>query len=253
MRAMEVCPDVYTPMGITAENVAKKFGVTREEQDAFALASQKKAAAAIEGHKFDEEIVAVKAVKFDGDKHVDFDFTRDELVRPDTTKEGLASLKPVFAATGTVTAGNASPLSDGAAAAIVMSEDKAKALGLAPLATFRAFATVGVDPAIMGIGPVPAVRKLLALTKLSLADIDLVEMNEAFASQSVYCARELGIPAEKLNVNGGAIALGHPLGCTGAKLVATAAHELRRRKQKRAIVTMCIGGGMGAAGLLERD
>ncbi len=252
-RAMEVCPDVYTPMGITAENVAKKFNVTRAEQDEFALASQKKASAAIEAHKFDEEIVPVKAVKFDGDKHVDFDFARDELVRPDTTKEGLASLKPVFATTGTVTAGNASPLSDGAAAAIVMSEEKAKALGLTPLATFRAFATVGVDPAIMGIGPVPAVRKLLAQTGLSLADIDLIEMNEAFASQSVYCARELEIPAEKLNVNGGAIALGHPLGCTGAKLVATATHELRRRKLKRAIVTMCIGGGMGAAGLFERE
>jgi len=252
-RAMEVCPDVYTPMGITAENVAKKFGVTREQQDDFALASQKKAAAAIEAHKFDEEIVPVKAVKFDGDKRVDFDFARDELVRADTTKEGLAALKPAFAQTGTVTAGNASPLSDGAAAAIVTSEEKAKALGLTPLATFRAFATVGVDPAIMGIGPVPAVRKLLAQTKLTLADVDLIEMNEAFASQSVYCARELGIAAEKLNVNGGAIALGHPLGCTGAKLVATAAHELRRRKGKRAIVTMCIGGGMGAAGLIERD
>ena len=250
--AMARYASVYTPMGITAENVAKKFSVTREQQDDFALASQQKAAAAIEGKRFDEEIVPVKGVKYKEDERVEFDFARDELVRPDTTKEGLAALKPAFTQTGSVTAGNSSPLSDGAAAALVMSEDKAKALGVAPLAYFRAFATVGVDPAIMGIGPVPAVRKLLAQTKLSLADVDLVEMNEAFASQSVYCARELGLAAEKLNVNGGAIALGHPLGCTGAKLVATAAHELRRRGGKRAIVTMCIGGGMGAAGLLER-
>ena len=251
-RAMKDCPDVYTPMGITAENVAKRFNVTREQQDDFALASQKKAAAAIEGKRFDDEIVPVKGVKYDGDNRVDFDFVRDELVRPDTTKEGLASLKPAFSQTGSVTAGNSSPLSDGAAASLVMSEDKAKALGLEPLVYFRAFATVGVDPSIMGIGPLPAVKKLLAQTKLSLADIDLIEMNEAFASQSVYCARELGIDPQKLNVNGGAIALGHPLGCTGAKLVATAAHELKRRKGKRAIVTMCIGGGMGAAGLIER-
>jgi len=251
-RAMKDCPDVYTPMGITAENVAKRFGVTREQQDEFALASQKKAAAAIEGKRFDDEIVSVKGVKYDGDDRVEFDFVRDELVRPDTTKEGLASLKPAFSQTGSVTAGNSSPLSDGAAAALVMSEDKAKSLGLEPLAYFRAFATIGVDPSIMGIGPLPAVKKLLAQTKLSLADIDLIEMNEAFASQSVYCARELGIDMQKLNVNGGAIALGHPLGCTGAKLVATAAHELKRRKGKRAIVTMCIGGGMGAAGLIER-
>ncbi len=251
-RAMKDCPDVYTPMGITAENVAKRFNVTREQQDELALASQKKATAAIEGKKFDEEIVAVKGVKYDGDTRVEFDFVRDELVRPDTTKEGLAGLKPVFSQTGSVTAGNSSPLSDGAAASLVMSEDKAKSLGLEPLAYFRAFATIGVDPAIMGIGPLPAVKKLLAMTKLSLADVDLIEMNEAFASQSVYCARELGIDPQKLNVNGGAIALGHPLGCTGAKLVATAAHELKRRKGKRAIVTMCIGGGMGAAGLIER-
>jgi acetyl-CoA acyltransferase len=251
-RAMRDCPDVYTPMGITAENVAKKFNVTREQQDDFALASQKKATAAIESKKFADEIVTVKGVKYDGDTRVEFDFVRDELPRPDTTKEGLAALKPVFSQTGSVTAGNSSPLSDGAAASLVMSEEKAKALGLEPLVYFRAFATIGVDPAIMGIGPLPAVKKLLAQTKLSLGDIDLIEMNEAFASQSVYCARELGIPSEKLNVNGGAIALGHPLGCTGAKLVATAAHELKRRKGKRAIVTMCIGGGMGAAGLIER-
>jgi len=251
-RAMKECPDVYTPMGITAENVAKKFNVTREQQDEFALSSQKKASAAIEAKRFDEEIVPVKGVKYDGDKRVEFDFVRDELPRPDTTKEGLAALKPAFTQTGSVTAGNSSPLSDGAAAALVTSEAKANELGVEPLAYFRAFVSVGVDPAIMGIGPLPAVKKLLAKTKLTLADVDLIEMNEAFASQSVYCARELGIPAEKLNVNGGAIALGHPLGCTGAKRVATAAHELRRRKGNRAIVTMCIGGGMGAAGLIER-
>ncbi len=250
-RAMKECPDVYTPMGITAENVAKRFNVTREQQDDFALSSQKKASAAIEAKRFDEEIISVKGVRYKDDARIEFDFQRDELPRPDTTREGLAALKPVFAQTGSVTAGNSSPLSDGAAAALVMSEDKARELGLEPLATFRAFTSVGVDPAVMGIGPVPAVRKLLAQTGLTLADIDLIEMNEAFASQSVYCARELGIPAEKLNVNGGAIALGHPLGCTGAKLVATAAHELRRRKGKRAIITMCIGGGMGAAGLIE--
>ncbi len=251
-RAMRDCPDVYTPMGITAENVAKRFGITRDQQDEFALASQKKASAAIEAKRFDEEIVAVKGVKYKDDERIELDFVEDELVRPDTTREGLAALKPAFTQTGTVTAGNASPLSDGAAAALITTEERCKALGLEPLATFRAFATIGVDPAIMGIGPLPAVKKLLAQTKLTLADIDLIEMNEAFASQAVYCARELGIPPEKLNVNGGAIALGHPLGCTGAKLVATAAHELRRRKGKRAIVTMCIGGGMGAAGLLER-
>ena len=249
--AMEKCPDVYTPMGITAENVAKKFGVTREEQDKFALASQKKASAAIEAKKFEAEIVPVKGVRYDGNTHVDFEFKRDELPRPDTTLEGLTALKPSFSTTGTVTPGNASPLSDGAAAALLLSGDKAKELGVKPFGYFRAFATAGVDPAIMGIGPIPAVQKLLAKTKLTLKDIDLVEMNEAFASQAVYCQKTLGIPDEILNVNGGAIALGHPLGCTGAKLVATALHELQRRKGKRAIVTMCIGGGQGAAGLVE--
>ena len=249
---MEKYASVYTPMGITAENVAAKFGITREQQDIFALASQKKAAAAIETKKFDAEIVEVHGIKFSasGERQT-FAFTRDELPRPDTTAEGLASLKPAFSAKGSVTAGNASPLSDGAAAAIVMSESKCKALGLAPLGWFRHFVTVGVDPAIMGIGPLPAVRKLLAKTGLTIANIDLIEMNEAFASQSVYCARELGIPDEKLNVNGGAIALGHPLGCTGAKLTATLLHELKRRNGRYGIVTMCIGGGQGAAGLFE--
>ncbi len=250
-QAMDQCPEVYTPMGITAENVAKRFGIDRKSQEEFALDSQRKAAAAIEAKRFAEEIVTVKGVRYRGDERVDFDFVQDELPRPDTTAEGLASLKPAFSKDGSVTAGTSSPLSDGAAAAIVMSAAKAKELGVAPFAYFRAFATAGVDPAIMGIGPVPAVRKLLAKTGLKVDDIDLFELNEAFASQSVYCKRELGLPDDKLNVNGGAIALGHPLGCTGAKLTATALHELRRRGGKRAIVTMCIGGGMGAAGLFE--
>jgi acetyl-CoA acyltransferase len=248
--AMRRCPEVYTPMGITAENVAKKFGISRQDQDAFAFRSQQKAAAAQKAGVFDE-IVAVKATRYDGGKRVEVEFARDEMVRADTTLEGLAALKPAFAKNGTVTAGNASPLSDGAAAAIVTTKARADALGVKPLAWFRAFATAGVDPAIMGIGPVPAVRKLLAKTGLSIRDIDIVELNEAFASQSVYCQRTLEIPDEKVNVHGGAIALGHPLGCTGAKLTATALHELKRRKGRYAIVTMCIGGGMGAAGLFE--
>jgi acetyl-CoA acyltransferase len=250
--AMERVPDVYTPMGITAENVAKRFGITREMQDEFAYKSQKKATAAIEAKRFEAEIVTVKAVKFDGTSRVEFDFRRDDLPRPDTTMEALAALKPSFMQNGTVTAGNASPLSDGAAAAIVASEEKAKELGLPILGRYVQFASVGVDPAIMGIGPVPAIKKLLAKTKLAIEDIDLFEINEAFASQSVYCQRELRIPDEKLNVNGGAIALGHPLGCTGAKLTATALHELSRRRGRYAIVSMCIGGGMGAAALFER-
>jgi acetyl-CoA acyltransferase len=245
-------PTVYTPMGITAENVAKKFGVSRETQDAFALNSQKKATAAREAKKFEDEIVTVHGIRFDGHEKKTFEFRTDEMVRADTTAEGLASLKPAFSATGSVTAGNSSPLSDGAAASLLMSRDKANSLGLKPLGILRQFTTVGVDPAIMGIGPVPAIRKLLAKTKLTIKDIDLFEVNEAFASQASYCQKELGIPDEKINVNGGAIALGHPLGCTGAKLTATALHELKRRGGKYAVVSMCIGGGMGAAGLFER-
>jgi len=250
--AMEKVASVYTPMGITAENVAAKFNVTREQQDAFALASQKKAAAAIEKKVFDKEIVPVTGIRFVGNEKKTFEFKQDELPRPDTTAEGLASLKPAFSAKGSVTAGNSSPLSDGAAAALVMSGDKAKALGLKGLGYLRAYVTVGVDPAIMGIGPLPAIQKLLAKTGKKVSDIDLFEINEAFASQSVYCQRELGIPDEKLNVNGGAIALGHPLGCTGAKLTATVLHELGRRGGRFGIVSMCIGGGQGAAGLFER-
>jgi len=249
--AMRRVATVYTPMGITAENVAKKFNVSRADQDAFALRSQEKASAAIKAGKFVQEIVPVKSVRYKDGKRVESDFLVDEMPRADTTLEGLAALKPAFSATGSVTAGNASPLSDGAAAALVLSKKKADALGIKGLGYFRGFATAGVDPALMGIGPIPAVRKLLAQTGLHISDIDLFELNEAFASQGLYVQRTLELPEEKLNVNGGAIALGHPLGCTGAKLVATALYELRRRGGKYAIVTMCIGGGMGAAGLLE--
>jgi acetyl-CoA acyltransferase len=249
--AMRRCAEVYTPMGITAENVAKKFNVSRQDQDAFALRSQQKAAAAIKAGVFEQEIVPVMATRYVDGKRVEVEFKRDELPRGDTTLEGLAALKPSFSKDGSVTPGNASPLSDGAAAALLMSKAKADALKLSPLGYFRAFVTAGVDPALMGIGPIPAVRKLLQKTGLTLRDIDVIELNEAFASQGLHVQRTLEIPEEKLNVHGGAIALGHPLGCTGAKLTATALHELRRRKGKYAIVTMCIGGGQGAAGLLE--
>jgi acetyl-CoA acyltransferase len=250
--AMARVADVYTPMGITAENVASRFQISRADQDAFAVSSHKKAAAAQANGKF-TEIVTVKATRFlpDGTP-AHFDFNKDEFVRADTTVEGLGALKPVFNAKGSVTAGNSSPLSDGAAATIVMSEAKAKELGLTPLAYFRGFQVAGVAPDIMGIGPVAAVPKLLKRHGLTVSDIDLFEMNEAFASQAVYCQRTLEIPLEKLNVNGGAISLGHPLGCTGAKLTATAIAELHRRGGRYAVVTMCIGGGMGAAGLIER-
>jgi acetyl-CoA acyltransferase len=250
---MDRMPTAHTPMGITAENVAQRFEVSRAEQDEFALSSQQKAAAAIAAGRFDDEIVPVNAVRFVDGMRQTFEFRREEMPRLDSTLEGLAKLRPAFALKGSVTAGNASPLSDGAAATLVMTKQKADELGIRPLGTFRSFATVGVDPAIMGIGPVPAVRKLLDKTGLTLDDIDLIELNEAFASQAVYVKRELGIPDDKLNVNGGAIALGHPLGCTGAKLTATALYELQRRDKKRAIVTMCIGGGQGAAGLFERS
>ncbi|HLU68414.1 MAG TPA: thiolase family protein [Kofleriaceae bacterium] len=248
---MEKMPSAHTPMGITAENLAARFQISREDSDKFALASQKKASAAIAAGRFAEEIVPVQAVGYGAGGRETTTFQVDELPRPDTTLEGLAALKPAFAAKGTVTAGNASPLSDGAAACIVTTRARAAELGLQPMAVFRGYATAGVDPAIMGIGPIPAVKKLLERAGLGMKDIDLVELNEAFACQALYVQRQLEIPDDKLNVNGGAIALGHPLGCTGAKLTATALHELRRRKGTRAIVTMCIGGGQGAAGLFE--
>jgi len=249
---MDKMPGANTPMGITAENVANRFKISRQQQDEFAYKSQMKAKAALETKVFADEIVPVRAVSYEGGQRVYKDFTVDELPRPETTLEGLAKLPPAFAQGGSVTAGNSSPISDGAAAALVMSRDKANELGIKPLGIFRAFVTVGVDPEIMGIGPLPAVKKLLAKTGLSIDDIDLFELNEAFASQSVYCQTELGIPDAKINVHGGAIALGHPLGCTGAKLTATALYELRRRGGRYAVVTMCIGGGQGAAGLFER-
>ena len=248
---MDKFPTAYTPMGITAENVAKKFNIAREDQDKFALWSQQKAAAAVAAGKFNDELVTVQAITYKDGQRVLRDFRTDELVRPDTTLEGLAALKPVFSTTGSVTAGNASPISDGAAAALIMTKEKADSFGVKPLAYFRAFATCGVDPAIMGIGPIPAVQKLLARNNLKVSDIDIFEINEAFASQCVHVQRTLGIPDDKLNVNGGAIALGHPLGCSGAKLTATALYELKRRGGRYAVVSMCIGGGMGAAGLFE--
>ena len=245
-------PTAYTPMGITAENVATKFNISRVDQDAFALRSHLRASKAVADGVFDAEIVPVRAIKYVDGKHTEFEYKRDELPRGDSTAESLAGLKPVFSAKGSVTAGNSSPISDGAAAALVMSKAKADSLGIKPLGYFRSFATAGVDPAIMGIGPIPAIKKLLAKNGLTINDIDLFEINEAFASQAVYVQRVLEIPDEKLNPNGGAIALGHPLGCTGAKLSATALHYLKRTGGRYAIVSMCIGGGMGAAGLLER-
>ncbi|MCA9539932.1 MAG: thiolase family protein [Myxococcales bacterium] len=239
-------PEAYIAMGTTAENVAARFKVEREAQDAFAFASHRKATIAREKGLLGAEILAV-------DTTVDGQAVRvehDELIRPDTTLEGLAKLRPAFDPKGTVTAGNSSPLTDGAAAVVVSTREAAG--GREVLGTFKRFVTVGVEPDIMGIGPVPAIRKLLAATGLGIGDIDLFEINEAFAAQSVYCQRELGVPDEKLNVNGGAIALGHPLGVSGTRLALTALYELRRRGGRRAVVSMCIGGGMGAAALLER-
>jgi acetyl-CoA acyltransferase len=245
-------PGANTPMGITAENVANRFNISRQMQDELAYKSQMKAKAALEKGVFKDEIVPVRTVGYANGERVYKDFTVDELPRTDTTLEGLAKLPPAFAQGGSVTAGNSSPISDGAAACLVMSRDKASELGIKPLGIFRSFVTVGVDPEIMGIGPLPAVQKLLKKNNLKIDDIDIFEMNEAFASQAAYCQKELGIPDAKLNVNGGAIALGHPLGCTGAKLTATALYELKRRGGRYAVVTMCIGGGQGAAGLFER-
>jgi acetyl-CoA acyltransferase len=250
-------PAAYVSMGNTAENVAEKYGVTREEQDAFALRSHRRAAAAIAEGKFAREIVPVRVVEksINAKNKVEsreVAFTVDDGVRADTSLEALAALKPAFRANGTVTAGNSSQMSDGASALVLASEDVVAALGVKPLGKLVAFATAGVEPALMGIGPVLAVPKVLAQADLSLDDIGLIELNEAFASQSVYVARELGIPDAKLNVNGGAIALGHPLGCTGAKLSTSILHEMERRGVEYGIVTMCVGGGMGVAGVFQR-
>jgi len=250
-------PQAFTSMGLTAENVAEKFGVTREEQDRFALSSHQKAAKAIREGKLKEEIIPipakVKEVKEDGTiivKEVIFD--TDEGVRYDASLEGMAALKPVFKANGTVTAGNASQTSDGAAALVLMARKRAEALKVKPMAIFRSFAVAGVPPEIMGIGPAYAVPKALKKAGLTIKDIGLVELNEAFASQSLYVIRELGLNLDIVNVNGGAIAVGHPLGCTGAKLTTTLLYEMKRRNVRYGLVTMCIGGGMGAAGVFEK-
>jgi acetyl-CoA acyltransferase len=252
----EHMPEVYMSMGHTAEKVASRYGITREEQDLFALGSHRKAVEAQSSGKFANEIVPVRTVihSYDPDrgawsKQIEFD--TDECVRADTTLEALSKLKPAFSAGGTVTAGNASPVSDGAAAIAVMSRTKAERLGLKPLAAFRAFAVAGVEPEVMGIGPVEAIPKALRMAGLNKDDIDLFEINEAFASQCIQVIRALELDEAKVNVNGGAIALGHPLGCTGAKLTATLIRELGRRGGGHGIVSMCIGGGMGAAGVFE--
>jgi acetyl-CoA acyltransferase len=250
-------PDYYLNMGLTAENLAKKYEITREQADEFSLGSHQKAAAAIQGGKFKDEIVPYTVLVDELDekgrvrrKEVVFD--TDEGVRYDASIEGFAKLKPVFHAKGTVTAGNASQMSDGAAACVVMSADKAKELGLKPLARFVSFATAGCLPEEMGIGPVYAIPKALKLAGLTLEDIDVFELNEAFAAQGLSVMKVLEMNPAKVNVNGGAVALGHPLGCTGAKLTATVLAELERRKARYGMVTMCVGGGMGAAGIFER-
>jgi acetyl-CoA acyltransferase len=244
-RLVDEMPEVYIGMGITAENVARQFEVSREDQDAFSLESHRRAVAAIAGGKFKDEIVPIVTAQ-------GTTFEVDEGPRADTTIEALAGLRPAFHVKGSVTAGNSSQTSDGAAMTVVMSERRAKELGLKPLARFVGFAVAGVAPEIMGIGPIEAIPKVLKQTGLSLSDIDLFELNEAFASQSLAVIRRLGLDPAKVNVNGGAIALGHPLGCTGAKLTASLVHELERRNGRYGMVTMCIGGGMGAAGIFER-
>jgi acetyl-CoA acyltransferase len=249
---MEKFPEVYTSMGATAENIAVRYSVTRDDADKFAYESQRRAATAREQGKFKDEILPVTTTMYDEDgKAKQVTVTFDTILRPDTTLEGLAKLRPAFNAKGVVTAGNASPLTDGAAATVVMSEEKAKALGVKPLGYFLDYQVAGVPPEIMGIGPVPAVKKLLAKNKLKIEDIDVFELNEAFAAQALHCIRELGIPLDKANPNGGAIALGHPLGVSGARMVGTILYELKRRNGRYGVVTMCIGGGMGAAALVE--
>ncbi len=250
-KLMDEYPEAYIAMGHTAERVASRFNVSRAEQDAFAVRSHERALAAIAAGRFNDEIVPVKARVLEGNTVSEIEFKIDECPRPGTTLDVLGKLKPVFKQGGSVTAGNSSPTNDGAAATVLLSDRKASDLGVQPLGRMRGFALAGVDPDIMGIGPVPAIRNLLAQSGLSIGDIDLFEINEAFAAQAAYCGRELGIADDKLNVNGGAIALGHPLGCTGAKLTATLLYELRRRGGKLGVVSMCIGGGMGAAGLFE--
>jgi acetyl-CoA acyltransferase len=237
---VDTYPDVYLTTGLVAENHVRDFGISRGEQDEFALRSHRRAVAAIDAGRFSDETVAIDGLK------------TDEGPRRDTSLEALAKLRPAFHVKGTVTAGNSSQTSDGASAVVVVSGPRARQLGVEPLGRFVAFATAGVEPERFGIGPVPAIRKVLKQAGLTLDEIDLVELNEAFAAQVIACLRELPIDPERLNVNGGAIALGHPLGCTGAKLTTTLLYEMKRRKARYGLVTMCVGGGMGAAGVFER-
>jgi acetyl-CoA acyltransferase len=250
-------PDVYLSMGLTAENLARKYGISREEQDRFALQSHQRAIAAMDAGKFRDEIVPLRVPIENLDERGrprvrEIFFDTDEGPRRDTSLEALAKLPPAFRADGTVTAGNASQMSDGAAAVVVMSREKAEALGIRPLGKLIAYAVAGVPPEEMGIGPVEAIPKALRMAGLHLEDVDLIELNEAFAAQALAVIKLLELDLQKINVNGGAIALGHPLGCTGAKLTATLLHEMHRRGVRYGMVTMCIGGGMGAAGIFER-
>jgi acetyl-CoA acyltransferase len=249
---MATRPEAYTPMGITAEIVAERYGITREMQDQFAVASHQKALAAIKSGRFVDEIVPLTTrVNVEGAWR-DLTFTTDEGPRGDTSYEGLARLKPAFKQGGSVTAGNSSQMSDGAAATVIMGRDVAEALGLPILGVLRSFQVGGVAPEIMGIGPIVAIPKALKKAGITMDQVDLIELNEAFAAQSLAIVKELGIDPAKVNVNGGAIALGHPLGCTGAKLVASLLHEMPRRNARYGVVSMCIGGGMGAAAVFER-
>ena len=251
-------PGIYFPMGTTAEVVAKRYNISRESQDEYSLQSQLRTAEAQEAGRYDDEIVPMKTQMLLTNKEtgeqtvVDAECVKDECNRPTTTMEGLSALKPVFDENGSVTAGNSSQMSDGASITLVMSEDKALELGLKPKAYFRGFTTVGCNPDEMGIGPVFAIPKLLAQNNLTIEDIGLWELNEAFAVQVVYCRDELGIPMDKLNVDGGSIAIGHPFGMTGSRLTGHIVRELQNREQQFGVVTMCVGGGMGAAGLFER-
>jgi acetyl-CoA acyltransferase len=255
---VESYPDVYLTTGLVAENHAHQSAISRDAQDEFAFRSHQRALAAVDSGRFDDEIVPmrVRVAETDGPggrpTMKEILFGTDEGPRRDTSVSALASLKPAFHAKGTVTAGNSSQTSDGAAAVVVTSGELARSLGLKPLARFVAYATAGVPPELFGTGPVPAIKKVLKLAGLTLDQIDLVELNEAFAAQVLACVKELPIDPERLNVNGGAIALGHPLGCTGAKLTATLLHEMERRRSRYGMVTMCVGGGMGAAGIFER-
>ncbi|ELK47001.1 UNVERIFIED_CONTAM: acetyl-CoA C-acetyltransferase [Halobacillus marinus] len=256
VKLVENAPEYYMSMGHTAEEVANRFDISREDQDAFAVQSHARAAKAVEEGKFTDEIVPVEVMnrELGSDfkvKETTRTFSVDEGVRPGTTAEVLGKLKPAFSVKGSVTAGNSSQMSDGAASVLLMDREKAESEGLQPLVKFRSFAVAGVEPEIMGVGPVEAVPKALKMAGLSIADIGLFELNEAFASQSLRVIRALDLDPEKVNVNGGAIALGHPLGCTGTKLTLSLIHEMKRRNEQFGVVTMCIGGGMGAAGVFE--